>query len=220
MTEPTSPQPTTDRSSGTLANQALPAAREAIKYWTDRATAITMVAIAGAETNWQDEPGDPMDQLQNPDQYAPYACNGFTSWGQWQINYRWSASAIQELSGLSDPCEVSAWLLAIENNARAAFNVWTRQGLGAWSAFKLRRHQAYLAQATLAIDQALAEANPPEVPCPDLVNLLGYLQGDVATDIRQPLESILAETETTSDLHQLASAALSAVNTLETAGKS
>ena len=92
-------------------------AREAVKHWTDRDTATIMVAIAGAETNWTDEPGDPLTVFpdeQRPE-YEPYSCDEFTSWGAWQINYRWNAGAIQALCGLQDPCEVSRWLLDIEN---------------------------------------------------------------------------------------------------------
>jgi hypothetical protein len=207
-----------------------------VKHWPDRDTATIMVAIAGAETNWTDEPGDPLAVFPDDQraEYEPYSCEEFTSWGAWQINYRWNAGAIQALCGLKDPCEVSRWLLDIENNARAAYDVWERQGFRAWSTYNLGRYFRYMAVASSAVDVALAASSPPlpdpssvDVPppvspgggvTPDLVNLLGYLQSDVARAIRDPLEQLRQRLHATVN-QQLVDTALAAVNTLESSGK-
>lgn len=84
--------------------------------------AITMVAIAGAESSYNKD-----------------ADNGIAA-GLWQVNYRahtqWSASQ------LKDP----------ETNAGAAAQVYKSQGLGAWTTYTNGAYKRFIPQATTAVN--------------------------------------------------------------------
>jgi len=147
------------------------AAAAAVLYWS-RDDAITMVAIAGAESGWiNDRPSDtdvwgmPGEQLW----WRPYACNRVYSWGLWQIFMPVHRAKLGSLTNSSDPCRWRDYLCDPVNNARVAHWVWTEQGFNAWSAYQLDRHIPFLAAAQAAVDAAIAPPPPVEVPLPPAV---------------------------------------------------
>ncbi len=155
---------------------AIDCARAILKYVSDRDTAVTFVAIAGAESGWRlDAAWDC-----NPG-YAPWVCNAgdcrcgttCTSFGPWQINIYWNRLWLPQMAGTSDPCSIARWLMAsYDNNARAAVEVKRRQGFCAWYTYEKwcsehhnGRYRDFLNEARKAVDAALSE-QPPPVPPP------------------------------------------------------
>lgn len=202
-------------------SKALPAARAALEAWANPEDAIIAVALAGAETGWQDEPGDPLSIFPEADRagYEAWACDGFTSFGQWQISYRWNHDTVDAMAHAYNPCAARDWLLDVNNCAKAAYEVYVRQGWSAWSTYKTLRYHDELDEARRVVQACLAPAEDPSAPNPaDLVNLLGYLQGDVHDAIGAAMMGYLgtnwAETDD-SNIQALAAA----LNTLRTAGK-
>jgi hypothetical protein len=158
-------------------------AEQAVLQW-ERDDAITMVAIAGAETggSWaNDAQGDHIDDLvayvaaqagilpgtpayeqlseQYWAEYGPYACNGYTSFGPWQINTRWHYPSLQDRTGSDQPCVWRDYLFNPGGNVSMAREIWESQGLTAWTTYRLGWHYAYIDQATVAVDEALG--GPP-----------------------------------------------------------
>lgn len=130
-----------------------------------------MLAIPGAETTWKQEPGDPLSIYPDGGRAEePYSCNGASSFGAWQINLPANHDLVAELSGIParDPCGQARWLLeSWDNAARAALDVFQRQGYGAWTTYRTGAYQAHMAAA----QEALAEAQgaplvPPPGPSP------------------------------------------------------
>jgi len=94
------------------------AARAALAQWEGRTVAgmdlpTVMVAIAGAESAWQN--GAPGDALGN----WP-SCDGYESWGLWQIHLPSHAGMLQRFTFTTSPCYWAQWLRDPDNNARAA----------------------------------------------------------------------------------------------------
>jgi hypothetical protein len=132
-------------------------AAQAVLQW-DRETAITMVAISGAETGgaWNnDAAGDPWWNYPGDPLYKTYSCGGHTSWGLWQVNMRWHYPRLQDATGSSDPCVWASYLSNPGANALMAAEILAGQGLSAWSTYNVGAHLAYIAQATAAVDAAL-----------------------------------------------------------------
>ena len=117
---------------------------------------MLMVAIAGAESSWNDlAQGDPLSIY--PDggtAEAPYSCSGKTSEGLWQINMPAHWPYLQSVANSADPCIWAQWLWVPGNNARAALAVYQSQGLGAWTTYNDGRWVAYLPQARAAWNAA------------------------------------------------------------------
>gem|GEM_PF-2080120 len=147
---------------------AIDCARAILKYVPDRDTAVTLVAIAGAESGWRlDAAGDCKPG------YAPWICNAgdcrcgttCSSFGPWQINIYWGRTWLPQMAGTSDPCGIARWLMAsYDNNARAAAEVKRRQGFCAWYTYEKwcsehhnGSYRNYLSQARAAVDQAISE---------------------------------------------------------------
>ncbi|MGB9887913.1 MAG: hypothetical protein ACPLRW_13110 [Moorellales bacterium] len=147
---------------------AIDCARAILKYVSDRDTAVTFVAIAGAESGWRlDARGDCGN--------GSWSCNGCCSWGPWQVNicahYPW----LKDVVGSTDPCAIARWLTAsYDNSARAAATVKARQGFCAWTVYEKwcsprhnGRYRDFLDEARQAVDAALAEQpQPPPQPQP------------------------------------------------------
>lgn len=73
---------------------------------------VVMIAIAGAESSFvPTAKGD--YGLGGPN------CNGYTSWGLWQIHNTHSGY-LEANTGSSDPCKWAEWLYDPTNNAKAA----------------------------------------------------------------------------------------------------
>lgn len=117
---------------------------------------VVMVAIAGGESGWRtDAVGDAVDRTQT--QRYP-ACNGYYSWGLWQINIGANLPAVVKLGAPNTPCGAAEWLKVPENNARAAKAIYNSQGLGAWTVWKNQSYLRYLSQAQTAVNQAKAQS--------------------------------------------------------------
>jgi len=132
-------------------------------YWS-RDDAITMVAIAGAESGWSNTAqGDyytnfPLDQQPT---YLAYSCNGYTSFGPWQVNTRWHHELLERRTGSTDPCVWRDLLFDPDSNANVAHEIWDAQGFAAWSTYNNGAYQNYVAQATAAVDAVLPAPPPP-----------------------------------------------------------
>ena len=148
-----------------MSQAALVCARSAVLFW-DLPTAITMVAIAGAESNWNREAGgDSPAQLEAAGAYESakrareWNCptgsdHGPSSWGYWQINVGWNHDFLVPMSGFRDPCWIASWLKIGSNNARAANVILGRQGFDAWTVYRHNIHLNYIDEATSAVHQA------------------------------------------------------------------
>ena len=144
------------------------AARAAVKVWPT-ADAIIAVAIAGPESGYNAQARGDHYSIFPPDQqavYLQYACDGYTSFGLWQINTRWHYPELSALTGQVDPCLWAAWLFDPDNNARLARSIFDSQGWEAWTAYNTGAYVAYYPQAALAVARALVTTAglPPVVP--------------------------------------------------------
>jgi hypothetical protein len=127
-----------------------------------------MVAIAGAESTFGNSmEGDKIGstyRLPNGESgtipASRWNCNGYTSFGPWQIHLPAQHDLIARLSGTSDPCAMAAWLKDYRNSARAALEVYRSEGLGAWTAYTTGLWRQYLPQAMLAVGGGMAMATP------------------------------------------------------------
>jgi hypothetical protein len=140
------------------------AALYATLYW-GRDDAIIMVAIAGAESGWRnDAQGDhyTIFPLNQQPIYLAYSCNGYTSFGLWQVNTRWHNDKLERRTGSTDPCVWRDLLFDPDSNANIAREIWGAQGFSAWSTYNNGDYRAYIDQATTAVDAVLpAPPGPP-----------------------------------------------------------
>jgi hypothetical protein len=147
----------------------------AVHFWP-RDVAITMTAIAvGCESGGDPTAaGDPyvsVAQFCGPDPAAfcffdpregDYRC----SVGLWQIFMCAHALELAQLTGSNDPRVWAFWLIDPFNNAQIAHELWADQGFAPWGTDIQRAcFQDELADATLAVDNAL-RGPPPPVPGP------------------------------------------------------
>lgn len=138
------------------------AARAAIKQWGNTETALIMLAIAGAESSYN--PTIAGDRLGNP-----FNCNGYESFGLWQIHMPDHADLLVSLGAPSDPCAMADWLKDPDNNAKAAAAILRRQGYTAWSTYKNGTYGHFLDAARQAIQ---SESKGPQ-PTSFLAALIG-----------------------------------------------
>lgn len=123
-------------------------ARIAIELWP-QSLAVTMTAVAGAESGWNPEAGGDtprrLRELGHNYEAAlaeTYNCplgspDGPASWGLWQIFMPYHLEKIRRLGGpVGDPCQTAAWLKDPWNNARTANEVLLSQGLEAWATYR------------------------------------------------------------------------------------
>jgi len=108
------------------------AAVAASRYWTGH-DLVTMVAIAGAESNWN--PNAAGDSLADQPGCLAYNCGGWVSYGLWQINMCAHPTLLRQLTGDTDPCAWAHWLQDPNHNAEAAWRIWNSEGFGAWSSW-------------------------------------------------------------------------------------
>ena len=145
-------------------------AAQAVLQWP-RDDAITMVAIAGAESGWRNDARGDHYSIFPPDQqatYRQYSCDGYTSWGLWQVNMRWHYPRLQEVTFSTDPCVWAAQLSNPGFNAVMAAEIRSGQGLSAWSTYNNGAYRSFIDQATAAVDEALGVGPPPPVIPPPI----------------------------------------------------
>lgn len=141
---------------------------------------VAFVAIAGRESAWNVKaPGDAYGSC--PSCYHP-VCNGYTSFGYFQVHFAAWATYLQQVTGSTDPCQWKAWLQHPHNSAVAAwhlyqtaqhdfgngFQPWWPDVAGAYAAFPhVTSHnppyRAYLQQARQAV-AAAERAQPTPTP--------------------------------------------------------
>jgi hypothetical protein len=87
---------------------------------------VVMIAIAGAEDGFGNGSGDPGS--------GQYSCNGYTSFGAWQINLPYNHAQVEAVSGIpsSNPCGQAQWLADYNNCAKAALAIYNTNGLKDW----------------------------------------------------------------------------------------
>lgn len=114
---------------------------------------IVMVAIAGAESAWVDNSrGD--YGLSGP------TCQGYTSWGLWQIHSVHSAY-LTRVTGSANPCTWANWLYDPAHNAQAALAVLgSNLDLEAWTTWQTGAYLHYLRQAQDAVASVSASPAP------------------------------------------------------------
>lgn len=144
-------------------------AAQAVLQWS-RDDAITMVAIAGAESGWRNDAFGDHYSIFPPDQqavYKQYSCNGYTSWGLYQINMRWHHDRLYAVTWSTDPC---VWRDSLCDPGFAtvmAAEILSGQGYTAWSVYNNGAYRTYIDQATRAVDEALGIQPPtPVIPPP------------------------------------------------------
>lgn len=154
------------------------AARAALKYFSADEKVATpdgtfplptvMVAIAGGESGWQNDARGDYGLWDRP------RCNGYTSFGLWQINTIHS-SWLRNATGSADPCVWAQWLYNPENNARAARALYDGAGFKPWTVWNTGAYRRYLGQAQAAVAEELKKKKEQGglAPVPVLLILLG-----------------------------------------------
>ena len=130
----------------------------------------TLVAIAGAETGWQNEAGDPLTIYgDGGEAERPFSCEGLSSFGPWQINLPANHALVATLSSVpaSDPCGQKEWLMRdLRNSARAALAILRAQGYGAWTTYRTGAYRAHMAAAQEALAEVRTRQASPEPSAP------------------------------------------------------
>jgi len=112
----------------------------ALQYWTEK-DAVIMTAIAGGESGWS--PSSVGDLVKDwgiiwnkkKDLDPNINSMGACSWGLLQILMPAHLDKLKDLAHTDDYAEIAKWLRDPNNNVKAAYEVWKKQGFGAWSAF-------------------------------------------------------------------------------------
>lgn len=142
-------------------------ARISLDWWGPD-TAPSMLAIAGAESNFEPTAaGDHISIFNRAQQtaYAPFACDGWLSHGYWQIFLGVHTPLIRQMSGLHDPCALANWLHDGNNNARAAAAIRAERGSEApWSTFQQGLHLPFLPTAQAALENLSQQPLPITLP--------------------------------------------------------
>lgn len=134
-------------------------ARVALLHWTT-SEALTMVAIAGCESGYRaDARGDAVSAFppERRPSLAPYACNGFTSFGPWQIHQPAHFDKLERATGSTDPCVWAEHLMDYPNNGRIAKEVWDNAFYGAWTCYNTGAYQNHMLEAITALDRVSGE---------------------------------------------------------------
>ena len=146
----------------------------------NRERAIIMTAIAGAESSFINDGVRVYNEVARGDKvidigsrYAAYACDGYLSFGLWQIFLGVHSPEVARKSGFTSPCPQSVWLFGPDNNAGMARDILNSQGYEAWSTYNGGQYKAFLPEATAAVDRVLnPPAPPPPAPVPQQVYTL------------------------------------------------
>lgn len=136
----------------TLADAATPA----IQLFKD-SDAITMVAIAGAESNFSPAAkGDAVDSFPPSlgEVYREWSDEGYCSFGLWQIFLPAHHEKVAAMSQKTSPHDLATWLLDPLNNARIARAVLDSQGFRAWSTYTNGSYSSYLNDAGVGVAAA------------------------------------------------------------------
>lgn len=113
-----------------------------------------MIGIAGAESDFTLARGDligstyTVNGVSGTIPYSQWNCGGYTSFGPWPVNLPANHYLIQRLTGISDPCGQSEWLLNYDNSAQAALAVYKSAGLGAWTTYRIGAYLKYMPQTS------------------------------------------------------------------------
>lgn len=147
-------------------------ARVALNYWS-RDDAVVAVAIALAESGGRpDAAGDHLSIFDlGYRRYAErWACNGYTSWGLWQIHLPAHRDRLRALVGSDNPCDWAGWLSDPDNNARVAYQI-SQDSLVAtgsrwrpWTTYNTGAYLSYIDAAAFAVDAVYYGPLPPGTP--------------------------------------------------------
>lgn len=135
----------------------------ALDTW-DESTAQIMVAIAGAESGFDERAAGDALSIFSPglqQAYAPFAYNSHLSFGLWQIFLGVHTPLIRSFSGLSAPEQLAGWLSNPRNNALAAKEILSSQGFQAWSTYNNQAYLDFEIEGSAAIRAAKASRSNP-----------------------------------------------------------
>jgi len=141
----------------------------ALDWFKKPDVATTMTAIAMAESAGDTRAaGDPAINFGGI--YDRYACDGYLSFGLWQIFLGVHHGRILNIANVGAACSQADWLKDPNNNARAAAAVFADQGYQAWSTWKIGAHNQYMALAWEAVNQLIRDQLPEKPPMPPIPN--------------------------------------------------
>lgn len=124
-------------------------------FGPERDVLTTMLAIGAAESaQFTQDRGDP---AANYPQYVQYACDGYLSFGWWQVFAGVHFDKYTRLTGSSDPCAWYRWAQQPVNAALIAKQVLGAGNYSAWSVYKNGAYKAHLARAIEVVDRLLGE---------------------------------------------------------------
>lgn len=156
MTNGTATPPTLSITAG---DAAMRTAQVALAQWAPD-VAVTMVAIAGAESGWNPAAaGDSPSQLTGGAQVLAMGYNcplgspeGAASFGLWQVFMPAHLNLLQLLGApVNNPCGTAAWLTDPANNAKAARAIWDEQGFTAWTMYNNGMYRYFIDEAARAV---------------------------------------------------------------------
>ena len=145
-------------------------AAQAVLQWP-RDTAITMVAISGAESGWINGRPSTVDVVGGPGdraEWRQYACDGVYSWGLYQVHMPSHHARLQDVTFSTLPCVWRDHLIDPGFATVMAAEILSGQGLSAWSVYNNGAYRTYIDQATAAVDEALGVGPPPPVIPPPI----------------------------------------------------
>jgi len=94
---------------------------------------VLMVALAGPQSQYDPTVrGDYYGTCRSC--YPPYICDGYTSFGLWQVHLPAWYPYLAAVTRSAKPCDWAQWLYNPLNSARAAYHIYrSAQGLNAWN---------------------------------------------------------------------------------------
>jgi hypothetical protein len=142
-----------------MASAAEQAAAAALRAGFRGEAAVVAVAIAGAESSWRLTAR--ADQCGGAAGPCSLSCDGYCSWGPWQINICAHADLMRALTGSSSPCTWAKWLQDYDRGARAAYRISAGgTSWSAWTTYRTGAYEAYLSSARAAVAAAGGVLSP------------------------------------------------------------
>lgn|GEM_PF-2302027 len=123
---------------------------------------VTAVAVSGAESGWERAPA-PADRCGGVAGPCSLACQGYCSFGPFQVNVCAHGALMRQLTGSPSPCAWKAWLEDYGHAAQAAYLVSNGgRDWSPWTTYTRGTYRRFIPQARSAI--AAAGATPPQGP--------------------------------------------------------
>lgn len=166
-------------------------AEELLEWNLSPEDAAIMLAIAWAESGLNDAAqGDSINNYTGTwrHTYEPFTCEGFNSFGLFQVFLYWHRDYLAQVTGRTEPCAWASWLKQPSNNVRAALAIRADAGYSAWSTYQQGTYQLYLDQARIFVASAHNDTVPP--PTIGDIDMLHLLRSQLASALAQVDELI------------------------------